>query len=82
MVSVGEDRYQSRSSMNWRDAEFDQHEPKSWAHAEKCEFQLTRRTLIYKVIEIRVQISEMKLLNIKTLQYEMTIINTPNTIQL
>ncbi len=36
LVSVGEDSYQSRSKMNWRDPEFDQHKPKPWAQAEKC----------------------------------------------
>ncbi len=42
VVSVGKDIYQSRSKMNWRDLEFDQHEPKLWVHAEKCEYSIDK----------------------------------------
>ncbi len=42
VVSVGKDSYQSRSKMNWRDPEFNKHEPKSWAQAEKCEYSIDK----------------------------------------
>ncbi len=42
MVSVGEDSYESWSKMNWREPEFDQHEPKPWAQAEKCKYSIDK----------------------------------------
>ncbi len=42
VVYVGEDSYQSLFKMNWRDPEFDQHEPKPWAQAEKCEYSIDK----------------------------------------
>ncbi len=60
VVSVGEDSYQYRSKMNWSHAEFNQPEPKSCAQAEKCKYSIDNTNTDYKVIEIRVQISENK----------------------
>ncbi len=42
VVSVGEDSYQYRSKMNWSDPEFDQHEPKPLAQAEKCKYSIDK----------------------------------------
>ncbi len=42
MVSVGDDSYQSRYKMNWRDPEFDKHDPKPWAQSEKCEYSMDK----------------------------------------
>ncbi len=42
VVSVSEDSYKSRSKMNWRDPEFDKHEPKPWAQAEKCGYSIDK----------------------------------------
>ncbi len=59
VVSVGEDSYQYRSKMNWSDPEFNTI-PSLGHKRRSVSIQLTRWTLIYKVIEIRVQISEIK----------------------
>ncbi len=40
MVSVDDDKYQSQSTMKWRDPEVQNHEPKPRAQAEKCKYDL------------------------------------------
>ncbi len=65
VVSVCEDSFQYRFKMNWSDPDFDQHKPSLGHKRRSVSIQLTRRTLIYKVIEIMVQISEKKFIKYK-----------------
>ncbi len=82
VVSVGEDSYQYRSKMNWSEPEFNQHKPKPWHKQRSVSIRLPRRTLISKVIQIRVHISEIKFIKYKNVTISKNYINTSNTIRI